>query len=115
MINMRHYGAITSVEEFKKNFGKVLYKVYSLGPRSFITQYVASEVVIKNGDEFAKSVTATRDYKMYQTEFSLLDANVIRNNYNGHYIFTNEKKANDYLEFCKKVSRNPFESDGYML
>lgn len=102
MINMKYFGAITSRNDFMNCVGKKVYLVHSLGDRgSYLTEIVVTGTVMKHDYEFAVGFAATSESTLYNYDFSLLDANVITNEYNGHYVFTDKLKAENYINFCK--------------
>lgn len=110
MINMKYFGAITSRNDFMRHIGKKVYLVHSLGERgSYLTEIVVTGTIMRYSSEFAVGFAATSEKTLYNYEFSLYDANVITNEYNGHYVFTDKTKAETYLNFCKTKKFNEFD------
>ena len=87
----------------KLKSGVTVYYVHSLGDRSYSAKYeLTSKPYVFHGSFVFKGLFVNAfcyDWKC-RSEFSLLDANVIKNKYNTHKLFTSRAKADSYLKMC---------------
>lgn len=81
--------------------GDVVHYVHALATASFMTSY---RIAYRPKQIRTRFVAADYDFdgRTIRTTFSLLDANVIPNNYNYHKLFRFKLLADIYLWYCKK-------------